>query len=143
MDTMIDESLRNERVKRVVKRAPRRLRSLAEKCRIVEETWVPGASVAVVARRHEVNANLVFAWRKLYDQGLLKAQNSTPLLPVKMVPPATTSDAPPPRSAASSSDAQRVTGSLTIELTTGHRVIMQGDVDHDVLSRLVEVLSRR
>ena len=30
-----------------------------------------GASVATVARRHEVNANHVFAWWQVYRQGLL------------------------------------------------------------------------
>ena len=35
-------------------------------------TRVPGISVAQVARRYEVNANQVFAWRRLADQGLLR-----------------------------------------------------------------------
>ena len=43
----------------------------ALKCRIVEETCVPGASVAVVGRRHNANANQVFDWRKKYRQGKL------------------------------------------------------------------------
>ena len=37
---------------------------MAEKQRIVAETLVPGASVSVVARRHDVNANQVFKWRR-------------------------------------------------------------------------------
>jgi transposase-like protein len=37
---------------------------VAEKRRIVAETLVPGASVSVVARRHEVNANQVLEWRR-------------------------------------------------------------------------------
>jgi transposase len=41
------------------------------KRRIVEETFVPGASVSVVARRHNVNSNLVFNWRKRYREGTL------------------------------------------------------------------------
>ena len=44
----------------------RRYRGLEEKRRIVEETLAEGASVALVARAHGVNANLVFNWRKLY-----------------------------------------------------------------------------
>ena len=55
----------------VVKREPRRRRSVMEKRRIVEETMQPGASVAKVARAHGVNANQVFAWRRQYWQGLL------------------------------------------------------------------------
>jgi transposase len=50
----------------------------------VEETLVPGASVSRVARRHDVNANQVFYWRKLYREGQLGGNRSTPLLPVKI-----------------------------------------------------------
>ena len=37
----------------------------------MEETLVPGASVSRVARRYDVNANQVFHWRKLYQEGRL------------------------------------------------------------------------
>jgi len=47
-------------------------RTREERRRIVEETLAPGTSVAVVARAHGVNANQVFAWRKLYRGGLLQ-----------------------------------------------------------------------
>jgi transposase len=52
--------------------APRQKHSIDEKRRIVEESHVKGVSVATVARRHEVNANQVFAWRRLYRRGLLE-----------------------------------------------------------------------
>ncbi len=52
-------------------RTKRRYRSADERRRIVEETLVPGTSVAIVARAHGVNANQVFGWRKLYQAGLL------------------------------------------------------------------------
>jgi len=45
-------------------RRSRRSWSREEKRRIVEETLRPGTSVADVARRHGLNANLVFNWRK-------------------------------------------------------------------------------
>jgi transposase len=44
----------------------RRYRRSDENRLIVEETLAPEASVAVIARRHGVNANQVFHWRKLY-----------------------------------------------------------------------------
>ena len=67
----------------VVKREPRRRRSVAEKRRIVEQTLEPDASVAKVARAHGVNANQVFAWRRQYRQGLLGENSETAnLLPV-------------------------------------------------------------
>ncbi len=54
-------------------KSSRRIRRwpIALKCRIVEETFVPGASVSIVARRHDVNANMVFGWRQKYRQGRL------------------------------------------------------------------------
>ena len=51
--------------------AIRRFRSVAEKRRIVELTMEPGASVALVARAHGVNANQVFAWRRAFKSGQL------------------------------------------------------------------------
>jgi transposase len=51
----------------------RRRRSVEEKLAIVRETFEPGATVSGVARRHQVNANQVFAWRKLYLDGSLSA----------------------------------------------------------------------
>lgn len=63
---------------------PRRRRSVEEKRRIVEQTLEAGASVARVARAHGVNANQVFAWRRLYRQGRLgRNESDAPsLLPV-------------------------------------------------------------
>ena len=45
---------------------PRMRHTIEEKLRIVEETRARGASVAMVARRHHVNPNQVFAWRQLH-----------------------------------------------------------------------------
>lgn len=41
---------------------PRRFRSLEEKLRLIAEARAAGASVAAVARKHGVNANLLFVW---------------------------------------------------------------------------------
>jgi len=49
----------------------RQYRSVDEKRRIVQEALAEGVSVALVARAHGVNANLVFNWRKLYRAGRL------------------------------------------------------------------------
>jgi len=54
-------------------RRSRRSWSDDEKRRIVAEAVLPGASVADIARRHGVNANLVFNWRKIARAGLLAA----------------------------------------------------------------------
>jgi transposase len=47
-----------------VPKRSRRSWSDDEKQRIVAEALLPGASVAEIARRHGVNANLVFNWRR-------------------------------------------------------------------------------
>jgi transposase len=63
-----------------------------EKLRIVEEASRPGASVAAVALRNGVNANLVFGWRRLHRRGLLERQREMAprLLPVKVTMPTLT-----------------------------------------------------
>ncbi|MGO8720536.1 MAG: transposase [Acidobacteriaceae bacterium] len=60
----------------------RRWRTVSEKRRIAELTCVPGASVALVAREHGVNANQVFKWRRALKKGELvePAAASTALL---------------------------------------------------------------
>ena len=50
----------------------------------MEETLLPGASVSRVARRHDVNANQVFYWRKRYREGQLGSSADTQLVPVKV-----------------------------------------------------------
>ncbi len=65
--------------------ARRRKRSKQERRAIVEETLVPGVSVAVVARAHGVNANQVFHWRKLHREGLLEEKLAgAELVPVRI-----------------------------------------------------------
>ena len=65
---------------------PGGIRSKLERRQIVEQTLVPGASVAVIARAHGVNANQVFHWRKLYREGRLDVQPSaTQFLPARII----------------------------------------------------------
>ena len=47
----------------------RRTRSLDERKRIVEEALTRGVSVAAVARRHGLNANLIFKWIRRSREG--------------------------------------------------------------------------
>src|SRR5438270_5252102 len=62
----------------------RRQYSEALKRQMVAETQVPGASVSIVARRHDVNSNQLFRWRR---QLLPKAAvASGAMVPVAVVP---------------------------------------------------------
>ena len=107
----------------------RQKRSVEEKRRIVEETLAAGASVACVARRHAVNANQVFYWRKKYREERLDKGPSSKLLPV------TLSDSTCGKPAPSSS----AVGSLEIQLSKG-MVRVAGDVDLLVLRTAIECL---
>ncbi len=45
----------------------------------------PGVSVAQLARENNINDNLLFNWRRLYQQGLLAAPSGAPaMLPVTL-----------------------------------------------------------
>ncbi len=107
----------------------RQKRSVEEKRRIVEETLAAGASVARVARRHAVNANQVFYWRKKYREEQLGKTPLSKLLPV------TVSDNACAKSVSSSSAA----GSLEIKLSKG-TVRVAGNVDLVVLRTAIECL---
>src|SRR5262249_17827938 len=48
----------------------------SEKVRIVEETFEPGMTVSLVARRHGVAPNQLFTWRRLVVEGALTAAGS-------------------------------------------------------------------
>lgn len=51
----------------------RRRWSTAEKVSIVQETYEADATVTIVARRHGIQPNQLFTWRKLAAQGALVA----------------------------------------------------------------------
>ena len=124
----------------VVNREPQRRRwPVGEKCRIVEQTLKPGASVARVALAHGVNANQVFSWRRQYRQGLLSQRDTelVKLLPVH-VSEAQASKANRPESRQVSAV---VAGTIQVEFPKGH-VCVAGSVDREALRIVLEHLLR-
>jgi transposase len=117
----------------------RRSWSLTEKRRMVEESLEPGASVSVVARRYDVNANLLFSWRRLYQSGLLTAE--TALVPVELSQPVEI--AAPTAERRSSAPGRSRPGMIEIALTSGTRLRLRGSIDADVLRQVIDVLSGR
>ena len=98
----------------------------ALKRQIVAETLEPGSSVSIVARRHDVNANQLFQWRR---QLLAKSPASGgALLPVEIVP-----EQGGGRSAESG-------GSLEIEFDNGARLRVRGAVAPEMLRRVIDLL---
>jgi hypothetical protein len=63
---------------------------------MVAETDQPGETVTGVARRHGVNASMLFAWRKQMQACAAPSDETPPALPPRFVPLAIASSAPPP-----------------------------------------------
>ena len=143
MDTSAEEPGATDSLGR--RTGPRRHHSIEDKLRIVQETHVRGASVATVARRHNVNPNQVFAWRQLYRRGLLDpkaSQGSPPMLPVKVSTPTVVPMQEGERTQ-EGARGERSSAVIEIELSNGHRVRVQGVVDAKALKRVIAVLVRR
>ncbi len=113
----------------------RRLWTRDEKRRIVAEAAAPGASVSMVARRHDVNANMVFTWRRQFGAGLSRPNDGAPtFVPAVIGGAPVVSASPVPGSPA---------GRMEISLADGARVVVGADVEAAALARVIEVLSRR
>ena len=121
--------------------------TIDEKLRIVEETRARGASVAMVARRHNVNPNQVFAWRQLYRRGLLNpraAKSDAKMLPVKVSTPTVLPTERAASAAASQSPrAEQASRLIEIRLRNGHSIVLRGRVDAEALSRVIDLLVQR
>jgi transposase len=104
-----------------------------EKRSICEQTLTPGVSVAQVARRYSMNANLIFKWLKdprFAPAGSVPAPEGTALegvfLPVEVGAPPIMGAAAPSHSAGAglgpAVSAQRV----DITLSDGRRILVEG-----------------
>ena len=111
-------------------RVRRRRWSEQEKRQIVAQTLIPGISVSQVARRHNVNTNLVFTWRRKPRLRPAQAQElDSTFVPVEVV----SGPVPEPRGAEAI---------VEIALRNGHRVSVRGPLDVEALCRLVHGLAR-
>ena len=79
----------NRRKRRALAAGSRRGYDLDFKLKVLNETYAPDASVAAVARRHGMNSNVLFRWRKQFREGRLGGKT----LPAGFVPVHMTDDA--------------------------------------------------
>lgn len=113
----------------------RRSWSAEEKRRIVAETFEPGASVSIVARRHDLNANMLFTWRRRAGSAVPSAAgDASTFVPAVITAEPTTTRAPV---------VSTPIGGMEIALAGGDRVIVGPDVDAAALARVIKILSRR
>ena len=111
----------------------RRHRSWPEavKREIVAATLTLGSSVSVVARRYDVNANQVFAWRRRYE-GAAAKPTRLQLMPVTVTP-----DQPDESAPACAS------GLIEIAMAGGYRVRFGDGIKASTLQLVLDVLERR
>ncbi len=119
-----------------MKRRKRRLWDDDEKHRIVAQTRVPGVSVSQVARRYDVNANLVFKWlREPRFTATAIEGPAASFLPVEVVAAPAPRLIDPPVTEPKVSEAK-----IEISLCNGHQIRVSGAYDPDALCRLVRGL---
>jgi transposase len=124
---MMDTSLRAKRRHKVWPEALKR--------EIVAACLVPGASVSMVARQYDVNANMVFTWRKLY--GGVPDMGAPQLVPVVVTPD-------PPVEAPLAPPAWLPSADLIeIELPRGYRVRIGSNIKASALRVVLDALERR
>jgi transposase len=115
----------------------RRHWTMEEKRRMVEETLSTSSSVAVLARRHGLNANQLFYWRKLYHSGQLgPASSMEGISGVRLLPVAVTEETPQEVHRDSIAAKRRI----NIEFPGRAFVSVEGDVGVDIVRAVLESL---
>ena len=123
-------------------RRTKRLWTDEEKRSICFQTTAAGVSVAQVARRYAMNANMIFKW--LLDPQYAPDPEMTVddvsadppcFLPVEIVDRPRSDDAP------STIDAVPAQSAIEIDIAGGHRLRIIGGYDPEALARLIRGLS--
>ena len=116
----------------VVESGRRRRWTTEQKLRIVGESFSEPRATSAVARRHGINKQLLFGWRKAYLAGDLA------LTPVAGFVPAQIVGEPAPASSKRPGG-----GRMEIALSPDVRVTVDADVDAAALARVLAVLEGR
>ena len=128
------------------RRKRRRSWPMAEKQRIVAETLMPGSSVSVVARRHDVNANQVFKWRRELAAG---DRAALPVTACEFVPIGVFAEVEREAPVVAHDDGRRPdattmpaarSGLIEIDLVSGSRLRVDASVDERALCRVLRAL---
>lgn len=120
-------------------RRTKRLWTDEEKRSICVQTTAPDVSVAQVARRYALNANMIFKWLRdgRYAPGLAHGAVDAPVfLPVEILNSARAEAARPILPSKVLHDCL-----LEIEIAGGHRLRVSGSYDPEALARLIRGLS--
>lgn len=117
-------------------RRTKRLWTDEEKRSICFQTAAPGVSVAQVARRYAVNANMVFKWLRdpRFAPEATAPADTLHFLPVEIVGHGG-------GDVVMAADPVSALGMIEIELAGGHRMRISGGYDPEALARLIRGLS--
>jgi transposase len=123
-------------------RRTKRLWTDEEKRSICLQTATPGVSVAQVARRYAMNANMIFKWlrdpRYTPEAGSgapASAADVAGFLPVEIL------DLPRHDGAPRAIEPVPAAGTIEIDIAGGHNLRISGVYDPDALARLIRGLS--
>jgi transposase len=131
--------------------------SRAFKRKVVKESLVPGASVSVVARRHDINSNIVFRWRKefreaghdrevqskkgLADAGFVEVDLVGDARGVRLLPAPRDLGGGNVKAARPGADG-KTPGVIEIETAGGVKLRLSGRVDDRALRRVLAAIRR-
>lgn len=120
----------------ILVRRTKRLWTDEEKRSICFQTAAPGVSVAQVARRYAVNANMVFKWLRdpRYAREATAPADTPHFLPVEIVGHGG-------GDVVMAADPVSAPGMIEIELAGGHRMRISGGYDPEALARLIRGLT--
>ena len=119
----------------------RRLHDRAFKDELIAQSLVPGASVAAIAMKDGINANLLFKWRREHVRAMAaSAPTAATLLPVCVIPetasPSTVQPMVPVGPAINRSSRP---GVIEVEIA-GARLRLRGTVDETMLGSVLRAL---
>ena len=148
----------NRRKRRALAAGSRRGYDPDFKLKVLNETFAPDASVAAVARRHGMNSNVIFRWRKEFREGQLgngrlPAAGFVPihvgddagdvaLLPAPQRPGGESVKAAGPAEPAPAQAGGKTPGLIEIETAGGVKLRLSGRVDDRALRRVLAAIRR-
>jgi transposase len=119
----------------------RRRWSIEEKLRILGQSVAPGSSVSLVCRMHGISSGQLYTWRKQFRTGELTGFAPVAVLadaPVEQLPgPAMAPDRTAPVICAEAA----ALGMIEVELPSGVKLRLKGNVEEAALRRVLSALS--
>lgn len=137
-ETLVERVLRStpEVLCEVMPGVERRRRwSTAEKLRILAQSIAPGSSPTLTCKMHGISSGQLYTWRKQFRSGEL-----TGFVPVSMAPEPAALQAPE-LSVAPPTAESAATSFIEVELPTGVKLRVPGDVGEAALRRIFAALS--